>query len=336
MLSDEDMLKAVNLQVDPDAQLAKDMNFRERARPHRGGAARPPSRPAAGARYVPLRLTYNERKYLRLVESALYVSEYTDKVRGRRRRGDPSTGAPRPHTRFPRPQVDVWSGWRGDPRTKRMHAQLKEMCAILAGMLVSANYERGQRLIRNKDFAENAGFYRTVFELYRRYSTLNPERTRGSYGKVMFMLQDSHIGRVQELLGFDPVTPLKTVHTILEEKGALQMLDDPLLAAATMEVKVRCPLRAQPRVGGCGSRPRRCVIAQDDKTKARGELQEMIRRKNMAVKLLKHKYAGAGLKAEEIEVRGRAQGTEGGQRWCPPAAICADLPPSLPRPACAR
>lgn len=239
VLSDDEMLKAVNLQVDPDAQLAKDMNFRERMWPQRDRASTPRSRPASGARYVPLRLTYYERKFLRLVESSLYVSEYTDKVRASARAVRPSRW---PHARVPRPQVDVWSGWRGEPRTKRMHAQLKEMCAILAGMLVAASYERGQRLIRNKDFAENAGFYRTVFELYRRYSTLNPERTRGSYGKVMFMLQDSHIGRVQELLGFDPVTPLKTVHTVLEEKGALQMLDDPLLPAATMEVKVPCAL----------------------------------------------------------------------------------------------
>lgn len=37
----------------------------------------------------------------------------------------------------------------------------------------------------------------------------------------------------------------------------------------------------------------------------------MIRRKNTAVKMLKRKYAGAALKAEEIEVRGRSAEREG-------------------------
>lgn len=57
------------------------------------------------AQYIPLRLTLEERKYLRLLEAALNVSEYTDKI-----------------------DVIVYSS-----KTKRMVAQIRELCAIMSG-----------------------------------------------------------------------------------------------------------------------------------------------------------------------------------------------------------
>ena len=57
------------------------------------------------SKYIPLRLTLQERKYLRLLEAALNVSEYTDKI-----------------------DVIVYSS-----KTKRMVAQIRELCAIMSG-----------------------------------------------------------------------------------------------------------------------------------------------------------------------------------------------------------
>ena len=72
------------------------------------------------AKYIPLRLSHDERRYLRLLEAALSVSEYTDKV-------------------------DVLS-WKS--KTARIHAQIKDICAILCGLVVASDYKKGQQLVR--------------------------------------------------------------------------------------------------------------------------------------------------------------------------------------------
>lgn len=72
------------------------------------------------AKYIPLRLQLDERKNLRLLEAALSVSEYTDRV-------------------------DVLS-WKS--KTSRIHVQIKDICAILSGLMVATDYNKGQKLIR--------------------------------------------------------------------------------------------------------------------------------------------------------------------------------------------
>lgn len=72
------------------------------------------------AKYIPLRLQLDERKSLRLLEAALSVSEYTDRV-------------------------DVLS-WKS--KTSRIHVQIKDICAILSGLMVATNYSKGQQLVR--------------------------------------------------------------------------------------------------------------------------------------------------------------------------------------------
>lgn len=47
--------------------------------------------------------------------------------------------------------------WRS--RTARVHAQIKDLCAILSGLVVAQDYKRGQQLVTERDFKDNAGFF---------------------------------------------------------------------------------------------------------------------------------------------------------------------------------
>jgi hypothetical protein len=98
------------------------------------------------AQYIPLRLTLEERKFLRLLESTLNVSEYTDKV-------------------------DIISY---KDKRKRIYEQLKDVCAILSGLVVASDYNLGQKMIKDSEFKDNEQFFKDVFELGRRHKVRNP------------------------------------------------------------------------------------------------------------------------------------------------------------------
>ena len=116
------------------------------------------------AKYIPLRLTLVERKYLRLLDAALQVSEYTDKI-------------------------DTLSF--GLSKAKRIVHQIRELCAILSGLVLSADYKLGQELFADRDFQRNADFYQQIFELGRRHKIMNPDKMRTTYGKLIYLLQVS-------------------------------------------------------------------------------------------------------------------------------------------------
>ncbi len=97
------------------------------------------------AKYIPVRLTLAERKLLRLLEAALSVSEYTDRV-------------------------DILSYVS---KGKRIVAQIKELCAILSGLVLAADYQAGQALFQDRAFEQNAAFFQRVFELGRRHKIMN-------------------------------------------------------------------------------------------------------------------------------------------------------------------
>jgi hypothetical protein len=163
---------------------------------------------ASRAQYIPLRLTYEERKWLRLLQAAMHVSEYTDKV-----------------------DIITWGS-----KAKRMAAQLREICAILSGLVIAADYNQGQVMIKDKNFVDNEAFFQKVFEIGRRYKVMNPEKMRSEYGKLIYMLQDSMLPHVQELLNFKVVKPMTTVHLYLSDRDAEELLTDPLMAIATREI----------------------------------------------------------------------------------------------------
>lgn len=118
------------------------------------------------AKYIPLRLTLSERKFLRLLEAALSVSEYTDRI--------DTIGF-------------------GLPRAKRIVHQVRELCAILSGLVLAADYKQGQELFQDRDFEANSEFYQQIFELGRRHKIMNPEKMRTTYGKLIYLLQVSLI-----------------------------------------------------------------------------------------------------------------------------------------------
>lgn len=162
------------------------------------------------AKYIPLRLSASERKVLRLVEAALSVSEYTD-------------------------VVDVLTYSRMKTK-QRIHAQIRDLCSILTGLAVAADYSRGQELVADKDFAANEAFFQTAFEVARRHKVANPEKSRDTYGKLIHMLQDSVSDEITRLLDFSCVKPLVTIHSYLEQRKGLELLEDPLIQTATKEI----------------------------------------------------------------------------------------------------
>ncbi|KAL7282659.1 hypothetical protein ACG7TL_004132 [Trametes sanguinea] len=201
------------------------------------------------SKYIPLRLTLQERKYLRLLEAALNVSEYTDKI--------DTIGF-------------------GLSKAKRIVHQIRELCAILSGLMLSADYKQGQELFQDRDFKSNEKFYQDIFELGRRHKIMNPDKMRSTYGKLIYILQDSQTPEVKDLLGFTCVKPIKTVYAVLEEHDALDLLRDGLVSVATKEIY--------------------------SEGRTRREIQRDIKAKERAIETLAAKYARRGSLSEE-EVR---------------------------------
>ncbi|KAF9809856.1 hypothetical protein IEO21_07217 [Rhodonia placenta] len=161
------------------------------------------------SKFIPLRLSLRERKYLRLLEAALNVSEYTDKI-------------------------DTLGF--GLSKTKRIVHQIRELCAIMSGLVMSADYKQGQELFADRDFAANEEFFQQIFELGRRHKIMSPDKMRATYGKLMYLLQDSQSPEVKDMLNFTCVKPIETVYSILEECDALDLLRDDLVSVATKEI----------------------------------------------------------------------------------------------------
>ncbi|KAJ7246544.1 hypothetical protein B0H12DRAFT_1126079 [Mycena haematopus] len=201
------------------------------------------------SKFIPLRLNLAERKYLRLLEAALSVSEYTDKI--------DTIGF-------------------GLSKAKRIVQQIRELCAIMSGLMLSADYKRGQELFTDRDFQANAEFYQSIFELGRRHKIMNPDKMRTTYGKLIYLLQDSQTPEVQDLLGFSCVRPIKTVAILLEEQDALDLLRDDLITVATKEIY--------------------------SEGRARRDIQKDIKSKERAIETLATRYARKGLTQDDVRL----------------------------------
>ena len=80
----------------------------------------------------------------------------------------------------------------GLSKAKRIVQQIRELCAIMSGLLLAADYKQGQELFSDRDFDKNAEFYQRVFELGRRHKIMNPDKMRTTYGKLIYLLQVRH------------------------------------------------------------------------------------------------------------------------------------------------
>ncbi|KAL4081405.1 hypothetical protein V8B97DRAFT_1863025 [Scleroderma yunnanense] len=199
------------------------------------------------SKYIPLRLSLGERKYLRLLDAALQVSEYTDKI--------DTIGF-------------------SVSKAKRIVLQIRELCAIISGLVLSADYKLGQSLFTSHDFHRNEQFYQDIFELGRRHKIMNPDKMRSTYGKLIYLLQDSQSPEVKDMLNFTCVKPIKTVYSVLVEHDALDLLRDDLITVATKEIYVD--------------------------GRSRRDVQKDIKSKERAIEVLSARFQYKGLSQEQL------------------------------------
>ena len=205
------------------------------------------------SRSIPLRLAYEERKHLRLVKAVMKGNSYTQKVDGKKHKS----------------------------KARCTQAKMKAVQAVIVGMITALNCEAGQQLIAERDFARFRKAIQALFEIGRRYKIMNPDRMRGEYGKMMYMLQDTVQEDVLESLGFSCVVPVKTVYDILEAGDGLAVLQDPYVCTATAEI---------------------LPVNEDGTARSRAQIQREIKLKENAKKYLSRHYSNSALDSDTIEL----------------------------------
>lgn len=160
----------------------------------------------SAAKYIPLRLSYDERKNLRRVLAAISVIDYTS-------------------------MIDVPL-----KKTKRIRMQLQHICAFFSGVIASISAEDGKHIISDRNYKDYVGELGEMLEITRRYKITNPEKLRSEYGKLILLMQDVNSEQIKDLVGLDVNEPVATVYALLESKGALKILKDKRINIATKEI----------------------------------------------------------------------------------------------------
>ncbi|CAM9406552.1 unnamed protein product [Ectocarpus sp. 12 AP-2014] len=159
------------------------------------------------SKYIPVRLTSDERRYLRLVESVISVTDYTGKV-----------------------DADFPSA------SKRSHLILKQITRFLSGLVLAVDYQKGMTMIDERGYSEHEGFFQDVLEIARRHKIMNPEKMRTEYAKLIYLMQDAVSPEAQRILNLNIKRGVKSVYEFLRERGGLAILSDPNVEIATREV----------------------------------------------------------------------------------------------------
>lgn len=200
------------------------------------------------SKYVPLRLEYEERTHLRRVQAIMKACDYTNLI----------------------------DGIEHKTKQIRIHRQGAAVRAVLLGIAASFDYDIARECCTDFNFKRYEKQFQKIFEIARRYKIMNPEKMRGVYGKMIYLLQDAMAHKSE--LEFDLVCPLKTVHSTLAEGNCLQLLRDELLSTAVMEIL--------------------------PEGRSRGQIQDEIKLKERAINTLAQIYStkdGKGLSADTIK-----------------------------------
>lgn len=56
----------------------------------------------------------------------------------------------------------------------RQHRQLEHISALFGGLVVAVDYEKGQKLLDERDFSIHEAFFQDIFEIGRRHKIMNP------------------------------------------------------------------------------------------------------------------------------------------------------------------
>ena len=203
---------------------------------------------AERAKYIPLRLSYEERKALRLVNAAINVSNYTSVV-----------------------DNDFKS------KSRRQSSQLQHICAFLSGLISAFDYNQGQDVLSDRNFAEHEEYIQTVLEIARRYKIMNPEKMRSEYGKLVYLMQDANSTDIKPLLSFESNRPIKTVYSFLQERSGLAMLSHAYVIQATTEIL-------------------------PNKGMSRETIQRDIKRKERAIEMVCNTFSSRVLSADDIKL----------------------------------
>jgi hypothetical protein len=121
-------------------------------------------------------------------------------------------------------------------KTRVRAACTSPLCAESSAPATARAYARPY--VRVPADARCAELFASLFEVGRRYKVMNPDKMRGTHGKLMFMLQDAQTHEVREQLGFACVRTILTVEMELELLGASALLDDDELPDAVAPVQV--------------------------------------------------------------------------------------------------
>jgi hypothetical protein len=127
-------------------------------------------------------------------------------------------------------------------KEKIIKHELVEMLSFISGLFVASYAKEGHKLVVDQEFEvtsahplfdsmqQNEVFFQKVFEIGRRYKIMNPEKMRSTYGKLMFMMMDA---MKPNLVDMSVYAPISCVHSFLEAKDGLELLEDENIGLAT-------------------------------------------------------------------------------------------------------